>query len=168
MRAAQVFLLGFVSFVGLFAIGHLASIEAQGPGAVVESTTTLGEPSAKSLKEFRQALLKSAESSVRSGELSRMDLMRLRLATLSPKVLSTLHQAAAEQVLSDGLAASYGAIDWNALLAFIKELIPLILELIKLFSDNSQPYTQFMCDSGYHALPVAIGYHWSSDLTLAA
>jgi hypothetical protein len=135
MRRFLVYAMCIASLAGLFSLVELSQTTAQNPVVVAESTTpVLGEPSAKSLKSFREALLKSGEQAVKSGELSRMDLMRLRLATMSPKVLATAHQFAAEQCLSDGLCASYGAIDWNQLLAFIKELIPLILELIKLFS----------------------------------
>ncbi len=120
----------FLVFALFFAA---AQSSAQLPG-VVESQAVMGEPSAKSLKEFRAAVIKAGEQAVKSGELSRLDLMRLRLATMSPKVLEKMHQAASEQILSDGLAASYSAIDWSQLLAFIKEILPIILELIKLFS----------------------------------
>jgi len=135
MRPFLLYAMGVASFVGLMALSQLPQLTAQNPVVVAESTMpVMGEPTSKSLKEFRAALLKSGEQAVKAGELSRLDLMRLRLATMSPKMLSAAHQFAAEQCLSDGLCASYGAIDWNQLLAFIKELIPLILELIKLFS----------------------------------
>ena len=135
MRPFLVFFMGLVTLTGFLVVADIGKATSQNPQVVVESTSPpMGEPSSKSLKEFRAAVIKSGEQAVRSGELSRMDLMRLRLATMSPKVLEKMHQAAAEQVLSDGMAASYGAIDWNQLLAFIKELLPIILELIKLFS----------------------------------
>lgn len=122
-----------VSSLGIFAVNTPVQSFAQTPTVESESIP-MGEPSAKSLKEFRSTILKAGEQAVKAGELSRLDLMRLRLATMAPRVLEQIHQAAAEQVLSDGLSASYGAIDWTKLLAFVKELIPLILELIKLFS----------------------------------
>lgn len=116
-------------FAGIFAVGTPVQSFAQDSAAI-----PLGEPSTKSLKEFRATILKAGEQALKAGELSRLDLMRLRLATMAPKVLEKMHQAAAEQVLSDGLCASYGAIDWTQLIAFIKEILPIILELIKLFS----------------------------------
>ena len=101
---------------------------ADSPAAV------MGEPTAKSLASFRKALISQAEKACKAGELSRANLIRLRVATMFPGPLEKMHQACAEQVLADGQAASYGAIDWEKLAAFIKEMLPIILELIKLFA----------------------------------
>ena len=168
MRQFLLLFMGLVTLTGFLFVADIGKATSQNPQVVAESTMpAMGEPTSKSLKEFRAALLKSGEQAVKSGELSRLDLMRLRLATMSPKMLATAHQFAAEQCLSDGLCASYGAINWDQLLAFIKELIPLILELIKLFSYAPQR-SQFLVYSGYESTPIAVGYHWSNDLTLAA
>jgi hypothetical protein len=94
----------------------------------------LGEPTAKSLAGFRKALISSAEKSCKAGELSRGDLFRIRIASMHKPTLEKMHQACAEQALSDGLAASYGALDWEKLLTLFKEWLPIILELIKLFA----------------------------------
>jgi hypothetical protein len=94
----------------------------------------LGEPTSKSLVSFRKSLISSAEKSCKAGELSRADLFRIRIGSLHKPTLEKMHQACAEQILADGQAASYGAIDWEKLAAFLKEMLPIILELIKLFS----------------------------------
>jgi hypothetical protein len=94
----------------------------------------MGEPTAQSLGSFRKTLIASAEKSCKAGELSRADLFRIRIGSMHKPTLEKMHQACAEQVLSDGQAASYGAIDWTKLAAFIKEMLPIILELIKLFA----------------------------------
>lgn len=97
-------------------------------------SVVMGEPSAKSLQEFRKVLLSTAESAVKAKELSRLDLFRLRIATMNKATLEKMHQACAEQVLVDGQATSYGAIDWTKLLAAFKEFLPILLELLKLFA----------------------------------
>jgi hypothetical protein len=116
-------------------LGSLAAIPsiAQEPKPA-DVVVMLGEPSTQSLASFRKALLSSAEQAVKDKELSRLDLFRLRVATMNKNTLEKMHQACAEQVLSDGKAASYGAIDWSKLVTILKEVLPIILELIKLFS----------------------------------
>jgi len=94
----------------------------------------LGEPTAKSLASFRKTLIASAEKSCKAGELTRADLFRIRIASMHKPTLEKMHQACAEQALSDGMAASYGALDWEKLLAMFKAWLPIILELIKLFA----------------------------------
>jgi hypothetical protein len=99
-----------------------------------EPAVMLGEPTATSLVGFRKALISTAEQAVKSGEISRVELFKLRVATMNPKVLKQMHQACAEQVLSDGKAKSFSAIDWSKLIEIIKELLPVILQIISLFS----------------------------------
>lgn len=94
----------------------------------------LGEPTPQNLSGFRKNLVKAAEQSFSDKEISRLDLFRIRVASMNPAVLRKMHQACAEQVLSEKKVASYGALDWDKLLAFIKEILPIILELIKMFS----------------------------------
>ena len=101
---------------------------------VASSPVVMGEPTAQSLQSFRKTLLASAESAVKAKEMSRLDLFRLRIATMNKATLEKMHQACAEQVLADGQAQSYGAIDWSKLLAAFKEFLPILLELIKLFA----------------------------------
>lgn len=109
---------------------------------VVASSVAMGEPTAQSLQSFRKTLLASAESAVKAKEMSRLDLFRLRIATMNKATLEKMHQACAEQVLSDGQAQSYGAIDWSKLLAAFKEFLPILLELIKLFAYANPSYLQ--------------------------
>lgn len=109
---------------------------------VVASSVVMGEPTAQSLQSFRKTLLASAESAVKAKEMSRLDLFRLRIATMNKATLEKMHQACAEQVLSDGQAQSYGAIDWSKLLAAFKEFLPILLELIKLFAYANPSYLQ--------------------------
>lgn len=84
-------------------------------------------------QQFRRVLIKAAEQSFREGELSRVDLLRLRVASLSPTKLQQMQTACAEQAVQEGKAVSIAAIDWEKLAAFIKEILPVIIEIVKLF-----------------------------------
>ncbi len=85
------------------------------------------------LQAFRKVLVSQAEASCKAGEISRQDVFKLRLATVSPKALKQIHQACCEHVIADGKATTATAIDWSKLLEVIKELLPIILQLISLF-----------------------------------
>jgi hypothetical protein len=101
---------------------------------VVTQTPVLGTPTAKSLTSFRTEVLAMASKQVKAGEISRVQMISLRFATMSPKVLEQMHQACAEQALADGAFQSYGAIDWTKLRELITEMLPVLLQLLKLFS----------------------------------
>lgn len=86
---------------------------------------------------FRRTLIKAAEEAHDTGEITRGDLFRLRFASLRPQVAAQLERCCAEQAELEGImpaGSSFNAFDWTTLLAFIRELLPLILELIKIFS----------------------------------
>jgi hypothetical protein len=136
MKFPKIALLGLVSFVMCLGMVPSCCQESIAQDTAVVSAPAIGEPSKESLSKFRTALLKAADQAAKDKEISRLDVFKLRLATMNRGTLERLHQATAEHVLSEGKFASYSAIDWNQLLAFIKELLPIILELIKLFSSN--------------------------------
>jgi hypothetical protein len=86
---------------------------------------------------FRKTLIKAAEEAQASGEITRGELFRLRFASLRPQVAAQMEKCCAEQATSEGLmpaAGNLNAFDWTQLLAFIKELLPLILQIISIFS----------------------------------
>ena len=94
---------------------------------------------------FRQALLKAADSAAKKGEIRRLDVVRLRVATLSPAFLERAQELAVIQmsfsgddlgeipVDADG-KIEVSRIQWENFLAFIEALLPLILKIIDLFS----------------------------------
>jgi hypothetical protein len=94
---------------------------------------------------FRQALLKAADAAAKKGELRRLDVVRLRVATLSPAFLERAQELAVVQmsfsgddlgdipVDTDG-KIEVSRIDWEGLIAFLERLVPLILKLIDLFT----------------------------------
>ena len=66
-------------------------VEAQSP--VVEEVSN---------NKFRSALLKAAQSAAKSGELRRIDVIRLRVATLSPAFLEQAQELAVIQMAFSG------------------------------------------------------------------
>jgi len=94
---------------------------------------TKEEASPQQLQSFRKALISAAESSYRDGEISRLDVFKIRVASLNKEVLKKMHATVVEQASFEGKAEP-AKVDWSTLLTFIKELLPIILELIKLFS----------------------------------
>jgi hypothetical protein len=79
---------------------------------------------------FRAALLNSALTSFNEGGMSRADLIRLRFATLNPKILKQLQDCCEEQALADKRITSVQGVNWEGLADFLKEIIPLLMPLI--------------------------------------
>jgi hypothetical protein len=91
----------------------------------------------QSLLSFRRSLIKAAEEAHRDGEITRGELFKIRIASLSQPSLRKMQQSIVEQATFEGKIVAgtpVGAIDWNALLQFIKEALPVILEIIKLLA----------------------------------
>jgi hypothetical protein len=88
---------------------------------------------------FRHALLKAAQEEHKAGRLTGWELYRVRLiSALRPRKLREAQDAVADQAYAAGYmaAASDGdadGFDWAALLDFIKELLPIILQIIAMF-----------------------------------
>jgi hypothetical protein len=96
------------------------------------------------VNKFRQSLLKAADAAAKAGEIKRVDVVRLRVATLSPAFLAQAERLAVIQMafsgeevptLDDG-RIDVAKIDWEGLILFLEKLIPLILKLIDLFAMN--------------------------------
>lgn len=130
---------GYCGIVLLLLVAFVANnIPAQDPAPLPEIKTVLmGEPTTKSLADFRKTLMTSAEQAYKEGEMTRVEVFKLRVATMNPKVLRAMHQATAEHVLSEGKAKSFSAIDWTKLVEIIKELLPVILQIISLFGASN-------------------------------
>jgi hypothetical protein len=119
----------------LFGLACCSSVKSQEPVPVVEQVR---------VNKFRQSLLKAADAAAKSGEIKRVDVMRLRVATLSPAFLAQAERLAVIQMafsgeevptLDDG-RIDVAKIDWEGLILFLEKLIPLILKLIDLFAMN--------------------------------
>lgn len=173
-RYSRLFLSGICLLIGLVTQSVAISQDSLSD-TTASPSIVLGEPTEQSLAAFKTAILTQAREIANDKSLSikerveaRRNVLRLTLLTRNKATLEKMHQACAEQVLADGAAQSYGAIDWTKLAAFLKEMIPIILELIKLFADNSQPITRFIAYDHSFGMPIAIAYRYADDLRLAS
>ncbi len=82
---------------------------------------------------FRRSLLEAARNARKSGEITSIQFFMLSAASRNPNVLDKMQQAVHEAAIEEGLATAQ-AIDWNGLISFIEKLIPIIIQLIDLFS----------------------------------
>ncbi len=83
---------------------------------------------------FHRNVIRGAIKAQREGKISRRELRKIRVAMISPAFRSQAKELAEIQMLSSGDSDKIPRIgeniDWDALLAFIEKLIPLILKLI--------------------------------------
>ena len=116
-----------------------SAVEAQSP--VVEEVSN---------NKFRSALLKAAQEAAKKGELKRIDVVRLRVATLSPAFLERAEMLAKVQMSASGEDIPVdedGRIeirDWEAFLQFLVKLLPLLLKLLDLFAFNGGQSFEFV------------------------
>lgn len=123
--------------------------------AVVSTAQTVAIPtSAPALPEqvsvldvsdtkFGRAIVSAGVKAQRAGTISRLELMRLRVAMLSPAFRARAEDLALIQVCSSGEELPFSltadgtidrtSIDWEGLAVFLEKLIPLILTLLKAF-----------------------------------
>lgn len=83
--------------------------------------------------KFRRVLLAAAQKARDAGDITSAQYLLLSFASRSPRVLEQIQGAVHEQAIEEGLATAQ-AIDWDALINFIEKLIPIIIQLIDLFS----------------------------------
>ena len=94
---------------------------------------------------FRRALLRAAQSAAAKKEISRAQVIQLRVASLSPAFLAEAERLAVVQMafsgeevpVDDDGKIEVSRIDWEGLAAFLERLIPLILKLLDLLAMNS-------------------------------
>lgn len=126
---------------GGFAVGKrdadgavITSIGSTVSPEIAKSATQAIQPLAVGDRvKFRRVLLTAAKQARDEGDISAAQYFLLSAASRSPKVLDQIQAALHEQAIEEGLATPQ-AIDWDALLAFIEKLIPIIIQLIDLFS----------------------------------
>jgi len=98
---------------------------------------------------FRQALLKAADSAAKKGEIRRLDVVRLRVATLNPAFLERAEMLAKIQMAASGEDVPVGEDgkieirDWSEFATFLERLLELILKLIDAFA--SVQYNTGIC-----------------------
>ena len=92
--------------------------------------------------KFRTALLKAANESAKSGDIRRVDVVRLRVASLSPAFLERAEELALIQMSFSGEEVPVDAdgkieasrIYWEGLIKFLEYLVPVLLKLLDMFA----------------------------------
>lgn len=102
---------------------------------------------------FHRAVIQAATKAVRDGKMRRADLIRLRVAMLSPSFREHAENLAVVQMsasgsdnvpLGDDGRIDRSRIDWEALAAFLEKLLPLILMLIDALSQQDYDRAVFV------------------------
>jgi hypothetical protein len=102
--------------------------------------------------KFHRSVIKAAQKLVRDKKLSRLDMVKLRMAMLSPAFREKAQELAVLQMTCSGSdligtnpalpvdddgTLIVASIDWDAIIAFIEKLIPLIMQLIQIFGGTA-------------------------------
>lgn len=86
---------------------------------------------------FAASVLKAAVAARKDREIGLFQFWRIQAALRNQRQLSRIYAGVIDEAISAGLCASDAeadGFDWNSLLAFIEKLLPLILQLISIFS----------------------------------
>ena len=91
---------------------------------------------------FHRSVIQSAIKASKAGEIRRTDVVRLRVAMMSPAFRQHAEDLAVMQMSASGSdntpigadgKVDRASIDWEKLLAFLEKLLPIILQLIDAF-----------------------------------
>jgi hypothetical protein len=92
---------------------------------------------------FRREIVKAAVSAQKKGLIKRLDLVRLRVAVLSPAFLNKAEDLAVVQMAASGEDGPFETsdsgeiiretINWEGLTTFLEKLVPLLLALLAAF-----------------------------------
>jgi hypothetical protein len=124
-------------FILVVLAAFLASTVSLQPSTAVAQSPVVEEVSNN---KFRSALLKAAQEAAKKGELKRIDVVRLRVATLSPAFLERAEMLAKVQMSASGEDIPMGEDgkieirDWSEFASFLERLLELILKLIDAFA----------------------------------
>lgn len=125
------------SLVLLLGVGQQEAESA--PRPVVATEVAAGD-------NFHRAVIETAVKQVRAGKMRRAELIKLRVAMLSPAFRNAAEDLAVTQMAASGSEGipltedgliDRASIDWDAVLAFIEKLIPLILKLMEIFGGTA-------------------------------
>lgn len=107
---------------------------------IVSSPSTVQEEARRS--DFHGGMIKAIRSAREKGELTRAKALRLRVALLSPAFRKHAEDLAVIQMAFSGSDVPVDAqgnidraqIDWDAIIEFLERLIPILIQLIEIFS----------------------------------
>jgi hypothetical protein len=109
---------------------------AQSEYAAATAADVASRPRSAS-KSFKNTLSAAAAQAQKDGTITRWQLARIRMAiAFRPDAMAEAQACCLDQAINDGLMrspegdADLDGFDWTQLLAFIKELLPMILQII--------------------------------------
>lgn len=93
---------------------------------------------AEATRGFRRALLAAAQQACAEGRLTRWELFRVRtVSALAPGKLREAQECVVDNAVAAGMMGEAEGdaegFDWMAFLDFIKELLPILLQIIAIF-----------------------------------
>ncbi len=112
------------------------------------------EPSKVEVREaqdsFHRAVIQAAIKAHKEGKIKRLDVVRLRVAMITPAFRKQAEDMAVLQMSASGSEAApigedgqidRGSINWEGIAAFLEKFIPLLLQLLDAFSwiENAHP-----------------------------
>lgn len=105
---------------------------------LVPTTATEATAAPRASASFKKTLDEAAAQAFKSGEITRWQLARIRMAIrFRPEAVAEIQAAVVDDAVAAGRMAPGDAIsaafDWTKLLDFIKQLLPIILQLISIF-----------------------------------
>ena len=86
---------------------------------------------------FADSVVRAATAARKDREIGLFQFWRIQAALRSPRQLARIYAGVIDEAMSAGLCMGdmeADGFDWNSLLAFIEKLLPLILQLISIFS----------------------------------
>lgn len=126
-------------------VGCSASADCQdiSPNETFESGVVVAEAAADD--GFHRGIIRAALKLRQSGEITRRDMLRLRVAMLAPAFRDRAKQVAVVQMAFSGEESAEApfradgsideaAIDWDGLAGFLERIVPLILKLLEIFA----------------------------------
>lgn len=110
---------------------------AQSEFAAATAADVASRPRSAS-KSFKSTLSAAAAQAQKDGTITRWQLARIRMAiAFRPDAMAEAQACCFDQAINDGLMrggsdSDLDGFDWTQLLAFIKELLPLIMQIISI------------------------------------
>ena len=137
--------IGIVLLMGLLALAfvnsshHYLSTDECLAAENGRANATASDAARPRKMSFRLALLTAAKKAYDSGEISKREYRRIRLASWRPKLLkkietNVIESAVVAGVLPQKSIGDRSGIDWDQLIDFIRQLIEMIMELFNIAS----------------------------------
>lgn len=123
------------------------------PNAIAQPPASAQVEVVEATTSFHRAVIQAAAKAVRDGQLRRADLIRLRVAMISPAFRQQAEDLAVVQMSASGSdnvpigddgRVDRASINWEGLAAFLERLLPLLLALLDALSQAEQQFMDWV------------------------